>query len=224
MPNLSVGHGLFWRAKSFTQPPAVPSTTKGYPVWQASVTSSCSVVFGPPLDLLRVLWQRLAWTLVVAWRAWQWPVDRRALLASWLDVLERSDLDTVTWLHTMERAQPSPEHRETLDRTYQAITSPLYAVAQQAVRRVAGTVGFTDGPKGALAYKHLLEANAGRRDNLLRHVAATEQIRDAAQAAQIPLRNPELHLVTELAYAGFTTRDERAGRRLEPRTFLQESA
>lgn len=110
------------------------------------------------------------------------------------------------------------ERRQALALVVDTLRSPLYAVAQRAVRQIATKIGFT-GSADWLTYHRLLEQQPGRRENLMRHVAVTELLHAAALERGTPLTNPACHLLAEVAYHGFTTQDERA-KRIEPRTVM----
>lgn len=92
-----------------------------------------------------------------------------------------------------------PERRAVLDRSLDALESPAYAVAQQAVRTTATTLGFNR-PEAWKDYNREIKSDPGRMENVYRHLRACHLLRDAAGST---LTNPDQNLLVELAYHGF---------------------
>lgn len=187
MPLVGEFHGHYWRAKANAIAPSTYVGRPGYPVWQAAVISM--VIWGPPQlwAWLGQTWDRLRWVWHLGRLLWAWPPDQRVAIEVWVGRLEAYDR----------------ERRGVLERVALLLESPRYDWARQAVRTTAGTLNFNDEPRAALAYSRLIKQNAGRRENVFRHVQATELLTAQAEAAGDTLTNPDRHLTAELAYCGF---------------------
>lgn len=217
MPNLAAGHDKFWRSRGNAPPPPAVMVPGAYPPWQSSVI--CGAIFGPPLDRLAALWRRISFVADWAWHAWWCPESERLTWRLWLSRLESTDPRCLTLAARVADTALDAERVALLHRTCDVVMGQPYGWARHAVRTTATTLGFTESSIG-LRYKHVLEANAGRRDNLLRHVRAVELLRAAAEQGGVQISFNEADFVIELAYQGFCTQDEREHRRVEPRTIM----
>lgn len=175
MPAIGAFHAFYWRAKA-NPPPTPPGPSKGgYPGWQASVVGLGLGVFQPWYERF-VRWLRL-------WR------QRARVTREEVALLER-----LTCLTDNEHL--------VLGRVLRALESPAYYAATEAVRETARTIGFAN-PQAWKPYSHMLKANAGRAENVFRHVKACERTRSLVS---VDLTNPEVNLVVELAYTGYAVK------------------
>lgn len=74
-----------------------------------------------------------------------------------------------------------------------------YPAAEVAVRETALTLGFNR-PEAWRPYSHMLKADAGRAENVFRHVRACELTR---QYAGSTMTNPTVNAMVELAYQSY---------------------
>lgn len=180
MPSIGAFHSFYWKGSSnVVTPPTSTEAGGGYPAWQASV-----VGFG--LGSLQPWWERWYHALVRWVRLWR---GRSRVTPAELQWLERVALLTDT-------------ERLVLGRVLRAIESPAYYAASAAVRDTAHTLGFAS-PAAWRPYSRMLKANAGRAENIFRHVKACEHTRSLLSST---LSNAEVNLVVELAYCGYAVK------------------
>lgn len=133
--------------------------------------------------------------------AWQSSViapSGLGMIGAWLD----------TWLERWrwwKRFAPrvhrlNPERRAVLMRTLDLLESPAYGSARIAVRETSKILGFNK-PDAWTHLKRELKDSPGQSENVMRHLEAMRRVRLIYGST---LTNPTAHLVTELAYDGFT--------------------
>lgn len=93
----------------------------------------------------------------------------------------------------------SGEQLAVLGYVQELVTSPLYAEAQREVRVCATTLQFTQ-PEHLVEYSRAIKSDLRQAQNTYRHLRAIQGLK----LSHPELANPEAHLVTELAYHGFT--------------------
>ena len=184
MPTLWA-HEFYWNVSDTTVPP-VSVGQGGYPAWQASVTAA-SVVFWPPLEIIRPWWSRLRWR----WRAWR-------VLGRCRSTEARARMDR--WLHRL--LSEDKEQQAVFDRVASAMDSPEWAVTRLVVRQTATTLGF-DRSEAWIPYARTIKADPGSAENTYRHLKSVFEVRDQLRAVGSTLTNPALHLIVELGYQGF---------------------
>lgn len=204
MPVIGEFHSKFWRGTvgGGPPPPAGDSSPGGPYLYQAAVHTAMamSVVFGPPLDLLRTWWDGLMWWLALVRRIARLDVTHRMAL---LDVLDRLEGDTTLALHRSVAGVLScdPEQRAVVDRAVAVVRGPLWGPAKAAVRDCATTPKFHQ-PEQWVEWSRAIKQNKGQAQNVFRHLKAVQAVRGLADA-DLPVSNPDAHLVVELAYQGF---------------------
>ena len=184
MPTLWA-HAFYWAVSDTTVPPLVVGQG-GYPAWQASVTAA-SIVFWPPLEIIRPWWSRLRWR----WRAWR-------LVGRYRSAQECARLDR--WLARLLRSDE--EQQAVLDCVALALESHAWPVTRVVVRQTATTLGF-DRPEAWIPYARVIKADPGSAENTYRHLKSVFDVRDQMRACGSTLTNPALHLIVELGYQGF---------------------
>ena len=93
-----------------------------------------------------------------------------------------------------------PESRVVVQKTLTVMTHPAYPVARLAVRKTATTLGFNR-PEAWKELSRELKSDPKHAENAFRHLEACRLVR--ANLLNSTVTNPELHLITELAYHGF---------------------
>lgn len=136
--------------------------------------------------------------------AWQASVTAGTLfggLQAWWEWL-------VTFVRFYRRlSRLDDERRQTVLKVMDAVEAPVYALAQQAVRETAVTLGFNR-PQAWVALSHTLKDHHPWAENAWRHINAMHLMTEAAQAHGSTVTNPERNLLTELAYHGFALRGQ----------------
>lgn len=109
------------------------------------------------------------------------------------------------WWRLCRRVAALPEPRRVvLLHVLSALEGPIYPYAKRAVRETATTIGFRD-PYSWTAYSRDMKSNPAKAENIWRGVRA-RTLTQEGWAATAPgstttrLRNPDLTLITELAY------------------------
>lgn len=96
----------------------------------------------------------------------------------------------------------SPDRRHALWRTFDALESPVFPLACQAVAETAHTRHFNR-PEEWLVYSRALKADPGRAENVFRHVRAMELTSAARRQQGSTVSHQTLNLVVELAYQSY---------------------
>ncbi len=139
-----------------------------------------SVVFGPPLDLLRPIWRQVRWYAHLAVRLWHWRAPANQ------DQLE-------TWIARLEDFTPA--ELLALERVVLTVRSPYWDEAAERVEACAHTPKFHQ-PEQWVEYGRAIKKDMGQAQNVFRHVRVVHELR----AAHPELPNPDAHLLAELAY------------------------
>ena len=105
-----------------------------------------------------------------------------------------------TWFRRL--AGFTAEQRPVLERVTAALEHPAWPDAQQAVRSVATTLGFSN-QEAWLPYSRALKADPGQSENVFRHLKAVHEVKVSLAARGHPLSNPLVNLLIELGYQGF---------------------
>src|SRR5690349_14232576 len=103
------------------------------------------------------------------------------------------------WTLLVRVSRLDVEQRLILVKTLDALESPAFPHAKTSVRETARILGF----RNPLMWKGLsqhMKADVDHAENVYRHMEACARTR--AKHGQ-PLTNPEVNLLTELAYVGF---------------------
>lgn len=188
MPVIGEFHSQYWRHRANAVIPPGPNAGGwAYPKVQ-QVASGISmgarmVLFGPPLDWLRVYWYRLL--------RWLLPATDHALL-------------TLGAQYTGFDA----EQQAVLARVTRVLRSPGWAEARRAVRECATTPSFHE-PSQWVEYSRAIRSNLGQAQNIHRHLKAVHAVR-GLHDGPAALSNPDAHLLVELAYQGMAAQG-RAG-------------
>ena len=203
MPSF-VFHRNFW-ATSDTNAAPIRITRGGYPMWQSAVIFTCGFGFQGLSIWWAVFTDWLVWTRTMLGFWWHTSRSRR-------QEVER----TMTTLQTLTAARRplllrtvgalgrfDDEQRAALARTMDALDHAAFPVAKQAVRATAVTLGFNR-PEAWVNLSRRIRASQPEAENMYRHMHACVLVRDTALPST--LSNPELNLVTELAYQGFAAR------------------
>lgn len=135
---------------------------------------------------------------------WQASVIAPSLLGmigAWLD----TRLAQWRWWRAIYRRVTALDHerRQVLLHTLDALEWPAYTAAQTAVRQTAVTLGFNR-PDAWTELSREMKHTAANAENTYRHLLACRKVKTTMQAQGSTLTNPQLHLVTELAYDGFS--------------------
>lgn len=96
------------------------------------------------------------------------------------------------------------EQRDVLLRVLTSLESPGYVAARTSVRATATILGFNK-PDAWTMLKNQLKDTQGEAENMYRHLEAVRRLR----ASGSTYTNPTAHLLTELAYHGFTLHPRR---------------
>lgn len=138
---------------------------------------------------------------LIGYPSWQASVIAPSLLGAlgaWID----HKIAQWRWWRAVKRriVTLDREQAAVLFMTLDALESPAYPRAQQAVRGTARTLGFTNPAAWKDLSRHI-KADAGRTENMYRHQEAMRLLREGPGST---LTNPQQNFVTELAYQGFT--------------------
>lgn len=136
--------------------------------------------------------------------AWQSGVILGSLfgpLSAWLEACRAK----VAWWMAFHRrvARLDREQRAILLTTLDRVESPLFQSARLSVRETASILGF-DEPHMWKGLSHEMKTDAGRAQNIYRHLEACRRTRAREWAAGRSHPNPDMNLAVELAYTGFT--------------------
>lgn len=123
------------------------------------------------------------------------------MLGAWLD----TKLEQFRWWRALYRRVTvlDRERRAVLLLTLDTLEMPAYTSAQVAVRQTAVTLGFNR-PSAWTELSREVKDSPTRAENNYRHLLACRKVNLATRAQGSTLTNPELNLVTELAYHGFS--------------------
>ena len=195
-----------------------------YPGWQSTVTMM-SVMFGPPLELLRIWWARLKWWVSLFRRIAALSPGQRAALVSGLAHLEANrPFTTIVRVPIVVKEQiPAPVTLPNRVVVKPSLARPWWRLAQRlerfsAAQRVVlwrvvtlmelpvwadavakvqrcATSPKFHQPEQWVAYSRAVKADAGQAQNIWRHVRVVQEL----QAAH-DLTNPDAHFLAELAY------------------------
>lgn len=91
------------------------------------------------------------------------------------------------------------ERRAVLEHVLATLDAAEYGRARTAVRETSQILGFNK-PDAWVTLKGALKDSPGQSENVMRHLEAMRRLRGMGST----LTNPQAHLVTELAYLGFT--------------------
>lgn len=225
MPVVGEFHAQFWAISDTAVPPALAAGAGGYPVWQASVVAT-SLPLGPLGAWLDVQTAKVRWW-VRLWRGIRrLSFNKRADVKALVERLERNDPPTPGVVRVVERIVEKPfevqvvterivlttsavdqrlaaldaERRAVVERSLALVESPQYAVARNAVRETATSIGF-DRPEAWKDLARHMKADNGRTQNVYRHLKAMRILRETAGST---FTNPDANFLTELAYQGFS--------------------
>jgi len=111
--------------------------------------------------------------------------------------------DVLRWWWTLgvRVSRLDVEQRRVLIKTLDLLESPAYPSARQAVRETAQILGFRD-PKMWKGLSHAMKETPDHAENVYRHLEADRRTR---QQTDIALSRPDLNLLVELAYHGFSS-------------------
>jgi hypothetical protein len=131
--------------------------------------------------------------------AWQGGV----VMGSGFGAIVAMVLDWLSCLVTIMRGyyKLGTEDRAVVTRTMTYLAHPAYPVARLAVRKTSKTLGFNR-PEAWKELSRELKSDPKHAENAFRHLEACRLVR--ANLLNSTVTNPELHLITELAYHGFT--------------------
>ena len=163
---------------------------------------------------------RLALLWAVLRIVWRWPSADGPALVGWLTRLRVGPSPLRAYTETVWDTAPQPATLAFYQDLHTTLHSPAYAAAQRAVRETRQTLAFRERTIG-LAYKHMFDLNAGRRENVLRHVQAVALTR---QYAGEDLSNADADILVALAYQASRVWDDRPRQVVEPRTRMAGSA
>jgi len=123
------------------------------------------------------------------------------IVGAWLD----TKLEQFRWWRALYRRIKvlDRERRAVLLIALETLEHPAYTSAQTAVRQTAVTLGFNR-PEAWTELSRQVKGSPGRAENHYRHLLACRKVDTAVRAQGSTLTNPELNLVTELAYHGFS--------------------
>lgn len=96
-----------------------------------------------------------------------------------------------------------PEQRAVVLTTMDALNHAAYPIARSAVKKTATTLGFNR-PEAWKELSRELKSDPGKAENAFRHLEACRLVR--ANLLESTVTNPELHLITELAYHAFASK------------------
>lgn len=133
-----------------------------------------------------------------AWQASNITGSLFGVVGAWID--EHWALLKWHWRLARRVHRLSVESRAVLLRTLDLMESPIYPVAQGAVRQTATTLGFAHSE----AWKGLnreMKESPGRAENVFRHLYACRLLRETAGST---MTNPQQNFAVEVAYVGFT--------------------
>jgi hypothetical protein len=110
--------------------------------------------------------------------------------------------DWVRWGWTVfQRTRAlDPQRRAVVLRAVDALEHAAFPLAQAAVAKTATTMGFGR-PEAWTQLSRELKGSAGNAENAFRHLEACRLVR--ANLLLSTVTNPDLNLITELAYHGF---------------------
>ncbi len=144
---------------------------------------------------------------VAGYPSWQASVIAPSLfgmIGAWID----TKVAQFHWWQALYRRFQAlgPEKQAVLYAVMDLMERPTYAVAGQAVRKTATTLGFNE-PGAWIHLSRAIKASPGRAENQYRHLNACTILTDAAkQNVCSTMTNPDLHLTVELAYRDFAIR------------------
>jgi hypothetical protein len=180
MPTLGCFSQQYWNGNRHTNQVIVPLKAGGggYPLWQSSVA------FGLfPMEALRTGWAKVRWCASLVRLVWRIDPRDRGWLRDWI-----VDLPAFT-----------PQERYVYDELRHLMASPLWPVAQHAVKATATTQGFNE-PKFWKSISAKVHTDPGHAAQLFRHLHAVQQLQEILPALSSHQRN----LVIEAAYHAFT--------------------
>ena len=190
MPTVGFFGQQYWNGNRHTNVVVPPpdSSMGGYPLWQSSVSI---VVFGPPLNLLRVIWRRFRFVLSLVPLLWWTAESDRVWVRTWLK----------GWPGYWLEAWPgySPQERYVFDELATLFVSDTWPKAQQAVAQTATTAGFNE-PKYWKGLSTMVHATPGKAAQHFRHQDAVRNL----QTLGVDRSSHEMNFVVEAAYHAFT--------------------
>lgn len=112
------------------------------------------------------------------------------------------------WRFDCRIAKLDGERLAVVFRVLDLLESPLYPLAQEAVRGTATTLGFNH-PEQWKSLGRALKDDAGRAQNTFRHLEACRRTRETARAAGSTIAHAHEQLLVELAYHDFALHPHR---------------
>lgn len=120
-------------------------------------------------------------------------------VAAWAGIWR--DRLRILWRLTSTMMGFSPEQQAIVWRCLEAVGSPQFPIARQAVKKTATTLGLNR-PEAWNYLKAELKRDAGNAENTFRHLHTVNLLRSNLVGST--LSNPQAHLLVELAYQGFS--------------------
>lgn len=203
MPTMAF-HRNYW-TNSDTSATPVRVTQGGYPMWQSAVLFTCGFGFQG-----FTIW----WGMLTEWLSWTW-----AMIGVWWQTSRaqrrdvRRTMATLAVLETRWRplvhrslgamARFDDEQRTAFLCAVDALDHAAYPAARQAVRRTAVILEFNR-PEAWVTLSRQIRMSQPAAENMFRHMQACHFVRETPIPST--LSNPELNLMTELAYQGMAGR------------------
>jgi hypothetical protein len=207
MPTVGEFHRKYWARKNAPPPPPpLGPTSGGFPLWQASnhvvMGAGLGALIGRVGDLCTYVVQAARWWWAFVCRVSRLNAEQRAVVLKTMTLLESPQYPLAHEVvrETTRLLRLNAEQRAIVFKTMTLLESPQYPLAHEAVRETARLLGFRD-PKMWKGLSHAMKESPDHTENVYRHLEACRRTRVKYGE---PWRRPDINLLVELAYHGFS--------------------